>query len=193
MKKNLKAFASLMVIFSLLLCATSCSFGDPFKKFSKKIEKEENFKMTMSMTIEDVGKITQTSYVDGNIMYYPENTALMTEEYYVESMADSVVEYRKNINNKWEKTIKENDDAFNLETNDIFNVKNYKRDSEDKNIYTQKKDVIFDNFEDVVITFYDESVVIEGNMTMEMVKYEVKIVISEIGEQQLTLPSVSQS
>ncbi len=191
MKKFLKAFVSLMVVFCVLLGTTSCSLGDPFKKFSKKIEKKENFKMTMSITIEDVGKITQTAYVDDNIMYYPENTALMTEEYYVESMEDSVVEYRKNQNKKWEKTTKEKDDAFNLETNDIFNVENYKRDSEDKNVYRQKKDVIFDNFEDVVITFYDESVVIEGNMTMEMVKYEVKIVISEIGEQQLTLPSVN--
>lgn len=189
MKKKLKALIGLMVIFSLLLCVTSCSSGDPFEKFSKKIEKEKNFKMTISMTVEDV-KITQTSYVDGNVMYYPENTALMTEEYYVVNMENSVAEYRKNADNKWEKTIQENNDAFNLETNDIFNVENYKRDSEDKNVYKQKKDVLFDNFEDVVLTFYDESVVLECNMTMEMVKYGVKIVLSEIGEQKLTVPSI---
>jgi len=188
MKKIITLSISVILAFSLLVFATSCSFGDQFEKFSKEMQKNENYKMTLVFSVEGVGKITQYCYIDGKIAYYPENTALETEEYYVEFVDDYSIHYRKNEGGKWEKSIEENE--TNLETNDILNADNFQKDKEDKNVYRQKKNVVFDNYEDVVITFSEDTVVIECVMILDMVEYDVKILLSEIGEQDLTLPSV---
>ena len=57
-----------------------------------------------------------------------------------------------------------------------------------ENTYKQKKDVTFDNFEDVTITIEEDSCTIEMMSTDE--GYGVKLVISKIGEIELTLPTV---
>ena len=44
MKKFISIGASIILLICVMLSSTSCAFGDPFNKFSKKIEKEKNDK-----------------------------------------------------------------------------------------------------------------------------------------------------
>jgi hypothetical protein len=129
-------------------------------------------------------------YLDGNIIYYPANKTLGYEEYYTEEIVgyDYTIEYRKN-KNIWEKEIYETeDDALDFDKNDIFDPQKYEKVSGEKNTYRQKKNIIFDNFDDVTISFVDDTCVIECKMTIEMMDVDAKIVISEVGEVSLTLP-----
>lgn len=189
----MKKFLSRAILFVLIVCmlcvATACSFGDPFKELSKEVE-ESNYKISMTMRLENVGTVTQVMYCDGNVSYYPENTMLQTQEYYTEKIDEYTVEYRTNENGKWTKSISEDETLLNLDENEIFDKDNYEKSKDEKNVYVQKKNVIFENFENVVISFFDDSVVLECTMRMELVECEVKMVISEFGEQELTLPSV---
>lgn len=188
MKKFLKIILSLLLSLSMLFVVTACSWGNSFKKFCEEIQEAQNYTMTMSYSFEGIGKVTQTIHVDGNIMYYLENETLGTDEYYVQSIDDYEVVYeKKGIYPRWTKSIKE-DNGINLEKNNIFNVDYYEKDKEEKNVYHQKKDIVFDNFDDVTISVLEDSMVIECLMTIDLSECEVKIVISEIGEHSLTLP-----
>lgn len=191
MKKAIAFLISFAMMICSLFSVTSCSTKDPFEDFNKRMKENKNYKMIFSLKSDNVGKITQTVYVDKNIMYYPKNTTLMTEERYVENTDDHVIEYKKSMwTNKWEKSITKQNSVWNLETNDIFNPDNFEKDRKAATVYKQKKNVIFNNFEDVTVTFQENTVVFEGVITIERVNYNMKIVISEIGEQSLTLPTV---
>lgn len=186
----MKRIISLSIVLVILISSlTACSLNNSFRKISKDIEKTQNYKMKVSYTSEDFGKVTQTVYVDGNKSYYPENDALGYGEYYTEEIDDYIIEYRKDYDDNWKKDIKEkDDDSLNLEENDIWNLDNYDKDGKD--VYVQKKNVIFDNFDDVVITVLDDSLVIECTVILDLVEIEAKIIISEIGESEIELPSV---
>ena len=188
MKKFISIGASIILLICVMLSSTSCAFGDPFNKFSKKIEKEKSYKVTMSINMDDVGKVTQIFYVDDNVIYYPENDTLHTDAYYVEEIDDYLIEYTQTKDDKWQKSITEND--VDPEENDIFNKENYIEDDEEKGVYRQKKSVIFENFDDVVISFVDDTIVIECVMTVDFVDMDAKMVISNIGEYELELPEV---
>ncbi len=130
--------------------------------------------------------------VDGNIQYI--SAALFDTEEYTETVGNVKYSYTKNDDGTWSKTqdTEEVDDTGTTvddETLEIlFNPDNYEKVDGEKNTYKQKKGISFDDFEDVVMTIEEDS------CTMEMVDietgYDVKIVISKIGEIKLTLPTV---
>ena len=187
MKRIISLSIAIIVLISSL---TACSMNNSFKGLVKKIEKTQNYKMKISYTLEGFGKVTQTMYVDENKKYYPENDTLGYDEYYTEEIDDYIIEYHKDYDDKWKKNIEENDgdDDLSLEENDIWNLDNYDKDG--KNVYVQKKNVIFDNFDNVVITVLEDSLVIECTMILDLSEIEVKIIISEIGEHTIELPTV---
>ena len=98
----------------------------------------------------------------------------------------------KNDDGTWSKTkdTKKNDSGVtgNNTMDELFNPDNYEKVKDKENTYKQKKDVTFDDFEDVIITIEEDSCTIEMTSTDE--GYGVKLVISKIGEIDLTLPSV---
>ena len=71
---------------------------------------------------------------------------------------------------------------------DFFDPDNYEWVRGEKFTFQQKDDVTFEDYEDVVLTIEDNSCTIEM-VTLEG-GYNVKIVISDIGEVDLTLPTV---
>lgn len=193
MKKLLTSAICLLMIVTLLLFATSCTFNDPLRHYFKKANKTTNYTLTLVLTHEDSNiKITQIMHCDGNIIYYPENRNLGQKEYYAEIIDDYTIEYREVTKGKWEKDIKETEYAFDLEKNDIFNAEHYEKVKKEKNVYKQKKNIVFDSFEDLTVTIIDESVIIEGTMTMDYISYNVKIIVSDFNEHDLTLPTVEK-
>ena len=56
--------------------------------------------------------------------------------------------------------------------------------------YKQKEDVTFENFEDVMIVVTDETVTVTMYFYIEGIGFPTKIVITNIGEVELTLPEV---
>lgn len=188
MKKFILKGFSIVLVLCVVMSVASCSLGDPFKKFTKKLERKESCKVTMSFNVDGVGRVVQIFYVDNNVIYYEGNDTLRTDAYYVEIVDDYLVEYTKNFKGTWKKSKTKND--FNLEENDIFNSDNYIQDPEEKGVYRQKRNVIFEQFEDVVVAFLDDFVVIECVMMVDKIEANVKMVISNIGEYELTLPEV---
>ena len=163
MKKIITASLSLVLICAFLLSATSCALGDPFKKFSKKIEKEENYALSYSLTHKEAGTFKMFAYVDGNIMYLPENEGLGIAETYFETNGDTTVEYVKHANGKWTKN-ESTTDAYSFMQDDILNPDKFKEVEDEKGVYKQKESVVFENFEDVIITFEDDSAIIKATM-----------------------------
>ena len=193
MKKLKRSVFTMLLVAATLLCATSCSlFTHPIERFGKKLEKEKSCRMTLSFTVAELGKVTMEQYRDGNITYYPANQMLGEEEYYTETVDDYTIEYYRDSKGVWQKDIYESeDDAFDPEKNDIYNADKYEKVSGEKNTYRQKKNVIFDNFEDVTISFVEDTCVIECKMTIDTMEVDAKIVFSEVGEISLTLPKVA--
>ena len=194
MKKTRLLWLSLLICLSMLIGMTACSFKHPIEEFREKMEEEESCQMSVTMDVPLLGKVTIKTQLDGNIQYTPET--MFSEEEYIETVGDKEYKYTKNENGTWTKTLNEDkDDSTDVtedeEWEELLNPKNYKRVWGFKKVYEQKKDVSFENFDDVVITFEDDTVIIEMEMAMEGMSYDVKIEFSKIGEVDLTLPKVN--
>lgn len=193
MKRFLTLFLSLTLLLSFL-SLTSCGVKHPIEKFYKKMEKSDNnYQVSCSLTEKSTNsRFILTMQVDGNIEYTPENMELGIDETYVEYIDNYEIIYTKNFNGVWEKAINEQleSDAFDFEENDIFNADNYEKIKGEKNSYRQKKDIIFQSFENVVMTISKDSCTIECQMVTEGVVVDAKIVISKLGEMNLTLPTI---
>ena len=98
MKKFTLLIITLILAVSVLFSATACSFRHPLQRFYEEMQETENYKITISFTMEGIGRVTETVHVDGNIHYYPENKALGIDEYYTETVDDYTIEYRKDKN-----------------------------------------------------------------------------------------------
>lgn len=192
MKRIISLSLVMMLCASLLFAATSCAAKHPIEEFKDKMAAEKNYQMTITLTnIPLFGTMTVTTKVDGNITYTP--AVMFNEEEYTETVDGVEYKYTKNDDGKWTKTKVEVDEDSSEIADDesmqqLFNPENYEKVKDEKNTYKQKKDVTFDNFEDVVMTIDEDSCTIE--MTATEGGYGAKIVISKIGEIDLTLPTV---
>ena len=168
----------------------------PLEKFALKIARKQNFQMDIVLSgIPLFGSVALTCEVDGNIQHIP--AATFISESYIETVGDKRYTYTKDDTGKWTKTESDvdEDDLFgNLQENETFqellNLENYEEVEGKKNVYRQKEDVAFDGFKNVTITLE------KGTCTIEMILYtsgmalDTVIVISNIGEMNLTLPKV---
>ncbi len=192
MKKTVSFVMAICLLASMLLLMTSCLFEHPIDQFREKIEKSgNNFQMAMTIELTDTIKMTQIVKTDGNIQYTVANKDWMIPESYTETLEDGTVfEYTKDAFGVWSKAEKEDESALDEDANDLFNSKNYEKVDGEKNTYRQKDDVIFEKFEDVVITIGEDSCTVECVLRIEGVGYDTKVVYSKIGEMELTLPEV---
>lgn len=174
------------MLLSMVLMVTSCGTKHPIEKFKNKMSDAGSYEMSVTMSdIPLLGTITMKTEVYGNIQYNPEG--IFNEEEYIEIVGDAKYKYTKNEDGTWSKT-RDIDEADDFDLEELFNSDNYEKAKDKESTYKQKKDVIFDDFEDVVMTI-DEDV-----CTIEMVSkddgYGVKLIISKIGKIELTLPTI---
>ena len=197
-----KAIVLTVIIAAITLIAImifSMFAKHPIEIIAYKIAKANNYQM--SAVISDVpllGSMTIQRKIDGNIEYTP--STLFGDEEYIEIVGDVKYSYTKNDDGNWIKAeITETENSSDNGTSDstssesileLLNSKNYEKVKGEKNTYKQKRDVVFDNFEDVVIYIGDNSLTIEMTMTLEKISCEAKVVFSKIGEIELTLPEV---
>ncbi len=192
MKKIISLSLTLILCLSLLLAAVSCGSKHPIVEFKNKMENAANYQMAVTMSnVPFLGTFTMTTKIDGNIQYTP--AIMFSEEEYIETVGDIEYKYTKNEDGKWVKTQNTTKEDSSDITNDktmeeLFNPENYEKIKDKENTFKQKKDVSFEDFEDVVITIEETSCTIEMVSTTE--GYDVKIIISKIGEIKLSLPAV---
>ena len=192
MKKFVSLFLTLTLFISMMLIVTSCGSKHPIEEFKNKMADADSYQMSVTMSnVPLFGTITMTTKVDGNIQYTP--AIMFNEEEYIETVGDTKYKYTKNEDGTWSKTqdTEEEDDSSvtsDKTMEELFNPDNYEKVKDNENTYKQKKDVTFDNFEDVTITIEEDSCTIEMMSTDE--GYGVKLVISKIGKIELTLPTV---
>lgn len=191
MKKSIKLFLLMIIVVFL----TSCGKKHPIDKFKEKMENVDSFQMTVAMSdIPLLGSLTLTTKVDGNIEYI--GSFLYSEEQYLEKVDDEIYLYTKDENGNW---IKSKSDLNEEELSNVFsekdlygllNSKNYEAVEGEENTYRQKKNVVFENYDEVKIYIGEEVYILEMNITTDGVTIKTKITISKIGEIELRLPTV---
>lgn len=183
--KIIISFTLALMLLSMVLIVTSCGAKHPIEKFKNKVSDAGSFEARI--TVSDIplfGTITMKTKVDGNIQYIYESA--FTDEGYIEIVGNAIYMYTRNDNGTWSKT--KTRDTYNSIWEELFDPDDYEKVKGKKSTYKQKKDVTFDNFEDVVMTIDEDSCTIE--MVSKDGGYDVKYVISKIGEIELTLPTV---
>ena len=189
MKKVLSLLLCLVVVLSTL-SVISCSSKHPIEKIGDRMIAEKNFKMVMTMyDIPKYGTVTLTMEFDRNIAH----VSASDEEFYLEEIDDKTFTYAKSsYEQEWKKypNSSPNEDYYSADfANPFFDSEKYKEIEGEENTYKQKESVKFDDFENVIITINDdESCAIRGIMSSTDIEF--KIVISKIGEIDLTLPEV---
>lgn len=191
MKKSVKLFLLMIIVVFL----TSCGKKHPIDKFKEKMENVDSFQMTVAMSdIPLLGSLTLTTKVDGNIEYI--GSFLYSEEQYLEKVDDEIYLYTKDENGNW---IKSKSDLNEEELSNVFsekdlygllNSKNYEAVEGEENTYRQKKNVVFENYDEVKIYIGEEVYILEMNITTDGVTIKTKITISKVGEIELRLPTV---
>ena len=195
-KKIIIAAVAAVLLIAIIVGIVLWSSVHPLEKFALKIARKQNFQMDIVLSgIPIFGAVALTCEVDGNIQHIP--AANFVSESYIETVGDKRYTYTKDDTGKWTKTESDvdEDDLFgNLQENETFqellNLENYEEVEGKKNVYRQKEDVAFDGFKNVTITLE------KGTCTIEMILYtsgmalDTVIVISNIGEMNLTLPKV---
>lgn len=192
MKRMTSLLLALMLCISMMVIVTSCGTKHPIEEFKNKMDSADSYQVSLTMSgVPFFGTITVITKVDGNIQY--SSVAMSDMEEYIETVENVKYKYTKNDDGTWSKTQDTEEMSDSSVTDDetleiFFNPDNYEKVDGEKNTYKQKKGISFDDFEDVVMTIEEDS------CTMEMVSieegYDVKIVISKIGEIELTLPTV---
>ena len=194
MKKTIALTLALTLLLLSIWMLPSCGAKHPIVKFAEKMEKADSYQIAVTMSdIPLLGTMTVTTMVDGNIEYTP--AVLFDSEKYVETVGDVQYTYTKNDDGKWKKTEETVEEDSSSVTSDesmaeFFNPDNYEKVKDEENTYKQKKDVVFDNFSDVVMTIGENTCIIEMTATSDGMTFKTKIVISKIGEVDLTLPQV---
>ena len=175
---------------TLILILTS----NPFVNFFMKMEKEKNFKATATLSnIPLIGSITMQAKQDGNVFYME---GLSGSETYTETVGDDVYEYTKDSEGNWIKTKKESGESDEKSTKDeltdffadLADLNKYTK--VEKNRYEQKEDVEFENCDSVSVTLDGDECIVEMDVTYLIFTVHAKIVISDVGEVELTLPEV---
>ena len=201
--KNLKAL--LIASIALLLCiATVLSIvlisnsKSPLEKFVSKITRKQNFQMDIVLSgIPLFGSVALTCEVDGDVMHIPQAT--FVSEQYIESVDNKRYTYTKDDAGKWTRT--ESDDGADsllsgLQDNETFqklmNLDNYEEVEGEKNVYRQKEGVELENFKNIQITIEKDTCTIQAILYTDGMALDTIIVISKIGEMDVTLPRVNK-
>jgi hypothetical protein len=181
----------------------------PLEKFVSKIAKKQNFQMQVSAY--GIPLLTSLDFViemDGNVTHIPDIYYII-EESYIEKVGDETFKYTKDENGKWVKTKEEDNDNDDATLNflgendlkELINPNNYELVEGKENVYRQKANVQFEKFKDITITLEDDSCKIEMityieeitvfGFTLTDIALETQIVISKIGQVDITLPKVA--
>ena len=195
MKKTVSLALALVMLVSTMLFATSCDldgvtslFEHPIDRLGKVIVEDSNYQVRMTYyNFPLVGTLSGTGIYDGNIHYI--SSTYWSEEYYIETVGDTIYKYQKNEDGVLEKTVEENEEVVFYD--DIFQSECYEKIG--KNVYKQKKDVKFELIGDVVLTIDDDECTVEGYLLNDdgtVGGIGIKLVFSKMGEIELTLPEV---
>ena len=166
----------------------------PIEKFAYKLMTKKNFEMQVSLYgIPLFGSIAFVVEMDGNVTHIPD--LYFVEECYVEKVGDETFNYTKDESGKWVKTKNDDDSVSDLLDEDalkeLIDHNNYELVEGTTNVYRQKESVQFENFKNVTITLEKDSCTIEMISYMEGMALETQIVISKIGQVDITLPKVA--
>lgn len=194
MKRTLSYLLIVALCISLLTTSTACFFKHPIDRFKEQLETVDSCQMTITMTnIPLFGTVAMTTQIDGNIQY--NSGTFFSDEEYIEIYETVQYKYTKGVNGKWSKSIYTdfNDDKLidDEMMEQLFNPQNYEKVRGEKYTYKQKADVNFDNCKDVTITITQEQCSIEMQTTSQGMVVDLELVISKLGEVELTLPNVS--
>lgn len=200
MKKLTKAKKILIIAVALVVCIAAVlsivllsASLDPLERFAAKIARKQNFQMDIVLAgIPLFGSISLTYEVDGNIQHIPDGS--FASESYIETVGNKQYQYSKDENGKWVKEETESNMLSTIQSNEMFqqlvNFENYELVDGEKNVYRQKADVVFEACRDVTITIEKDTCTIEMITLSNGMALETLIVISNIGEIDLTIPKV---
>ncbi len=191
----------LSILFLVLLCllsalTTSCSLKHSLTAFKEKIDETESYQFSLVLIEPTTStRTTLTTLVEGNVTYFFANDSIGFDEYFVKTIDEYEIIYQKDSEGNWTKSIseileEEEELPFDVNLNDIFNADNYESVKGEKKAYKQKKDVVFGDFDDLLITFGDNTCTIEGKAMIDGIMWEAKIIYSKVGEVDLTLPTI---
>ena len=185
---------ALIAVVAITMSVALIFSSSPIGKLLTKLNDGKNYHLTAT-----VGSFSFEQKVDGNVTYT--SSFLLSPEQYKEVVGDEAYIYTKNSSGEWTKKKSENSgNAMNdmLEElvgdlDELTNPKNYKKVKGEKNKYAQKDNVNFEGCKDVVITIEEDKVIVEMIIDFEGLNFHTTVVISEIGEVELTLPEVLAS
>ena len=210
MKRTISLLSALLICFSVIFSMTACDSdpmtGDspittmkpkhPIEQFTTKMRDADSAQMTMTMyDLPFFGTIAMVLRHDGNIEYT--SGSLISEESYTETINGKEYKYSKTEDGKWVKTLIESDESDNENDDSDFtklleNPENFEAVEGKANTYKQKSDVVFDEVDDVTITIEEDSCTIEMMMISEDLTCRCVVIISHIGEIELTLPEITE-
>lgn len=195
-KKKIIIFSSIGAAVALiaLIIIIAVSSIHPVHKFFLKVAQTEKYEMTIEiLDIPLLGSVSIRSKFDGNIQYTP--ATLFTDEKYVEKVGDTKYTYTKNNDGVWIKTAKADEDESSditesEEIKELLNLDNYEKIDGEKNAYKLKDGVVFEEFKDVIFHLGDDSCTIDLTLSLAGLKCKGRIIISNVGKVDLTLPKV---
>lgn len=178
---------------AIILVVILCLPKHPIEKFANKLFKKQNFQV--EVTLGGIPLFIAKNFVmevDGKIIHVPDT--FFSEEYYLETIGNVHYKYTKDKNGIWSKKLSEDDSISNLldeETiKQLVDPDNYELVEGTENVYRQKADTHFEYFKNVTLTLEEDSCKIEMITLAGDMLLETQIVISEIGEMDLELPTV---
>ncbi len=182
--------ALILILVPLILVATM----HPVTKMVVEIMVTRNFEAKVIVSkIPLIGKMRVNISMDGNVLYIPGNVLL--GESYIEIADEKAYIYVQDSSGNWireemsESDMSEEDKEKLLEDiKGLFDWHNY--DTVTKGQYKQKDSVEFNNFENSAITISEGEYAIELELKTEEGNIPIRVVISNLGGAELTLPEV---
>lgn len=171
--------------------------SSPIGRILTRLQKSQSYQMSATVSgIPFLGSLSIEQSVDENVTYTP--ASLISAEHYRETVGDEVYVYKKDTNGNWTKSLATDSDASfediaeeligDIDT--LTNPRSYEKVKGEKNKYKQKDDVEFAGYRDVVITIGENEVTVEMTMDMDSLSFPATVIISKIGEVELTLPEI---
>jgi hypothetical protein len=183
----LLAFAAAVVTLIIIIAQ------HPLAQIAFKLAKNESYDMDITVSgIPFLGSINVERSVDGDIAYT--SGSLLTREHYSHVVGDTKYTYNKSSDGTWVVTEENKDESATSELmskfSELLDPEKYEKVDGKEYTYKQKEDATFENFEDVMIVVTDETVTVTMYFYIEGIGFPTKIVITNIGEVELTLPEV---
>lgn len=186
MNKSRRFLCISILIIAVCIMFVSCNSTDKIDDFRKKLEKESNCEIVMTMDVPVLGKMTMISKIDGNKAWT--SSVMGSPETYTEIVGDKIITYTK-TENGWDKTKTDNveeDSDFSL-----LDGKHYEYSKSEK-AYVLKNGASL-NYNGVIfttakLTLEKNSAQIVGTAVSEGVTINITIDIKNIGSTKVELP-----